>query len=165
MNKGKIGLLMLGALMFSANSFAGISSQEQKMRNEVTKCLSDIQSYANNESVNGNRTPLDVIYGTRGGAHKYCSSVAVKTRSAITAGYNQQETWEAEWQDLFAEYSAIPKADANKPNTIKLVKKLRDLAATNKLDGRHAQSKLYVYRAMMRELDKLDAILPSVEGQ
>lgn len=162
MNKSKIGLLMLGTLAFSVNAFAGISSQEQNMRNEVTKCVSDIQSYGNDPR---DKSPLWVIYGTRGGAHKYCGSVAAKTRTAITPGYNQQEAWEAEWQDLFAEYSAIPKADANQPNTLKLVKKLRDLAAANKLDGRHAQSKLYVYRAMMRELDKLDAILPSVEGK
>ena len=162
MNKSKIGLLMLGTLAFSANAFAGISSQEQNMRNEVTKCVSDIQSYGNDPR---DKSPLWVIYGTRGGAHKYCGSVAAKTRTAITPGYNQQEAWEAEWQDLFAEYSAIPKVDANQPNTLKLVKKLRDLAAANKLDGRHAQSKLYVYRAMMRELDKLDAILPSVEGK
>ncbi|QKJ59829.1 hypothetical protein [Serratia fonticola] len=162
MNKSKIGLLMLGTLAFSVNAFAGISSQEQNMRNEVTKCVSDIQSYGNDPR---DKSPLWVIYGTRGGAHKYCGSVAAKTRTAITPGYNQQEAWEAEWQDLFAEYSAIPKADANQPNTLKLVKKLRDLAAENKLDGRHAQSKLYVYRAMMRELDKLDAILPSVEGK
>lgn len=153
---------MLGTLVFSANAFAGINSQEQNMRNEVTKCVSDIQSYGNDPR---EKSPLWVIYGTRGGAHKYCGSVAAKTRTAITPGYNQQEAWEAEWQDLFAEYSAIPKADANQPNTLKLVKKLRDLAAANKLDGRHAQSKLYVYRAMMRELDKLDAILPSVEGK
>jgi hypothetical protein len=162
MNKSKIGLLMLGALVFSANAFAGISSQEQRMRNEVTKCISDIQQYGNDPRV---KSPLWVIYGTLGGAHKYCSSVAAKTRTAITPGYNQQEAWDAEWQDLFAEYSAIPKADANQPNAQKLLKKLRDLGATNKLDGRHAQSKLYVYRAMMSELDKLEAVLPSVEGQ
>lgn len=153
---------MLGALVFSANAFAGISSQEQRMRNEVTKCISDIQQYGNDPRV---KSPLWVIYGTLGGAHKYCSSVAAKTRTAITPGYNQQEAWDAEWQDLFAEYSAIPKADANQPNAQKLLKKLRDLGATNKLDGRHAQSKLYVYRAMMSELDKLEAVLPSVEGK
>lgn len=119
MNKSKIGLLMLGALVFSANAFAGISSQEQRMRNEVTKCISDIQQYGNDPRV---KSPLWVIYGTLGGAHKYCSSVAAKTRTAITPGYNQQEAWDAEWQDLFAEYSAIPKADANQPNTQKLLK-------------------------------------------
>jgi hypothetical protein len=165
MNKSKLAILMLGALVFSANSFAGtISSKEQGMRNTVTKCISDIRMNAQNGPMGG-KTILDVIYGSSGGAHKYCGSAASKTRSAITPGYNQQEKWEAEFQELYAEYTAIPKQDANKPNALNLIKKIRDLTSPNKLDGRHAQSKLYVYRAMMQEIDTLDALLPSIEGQ
>ncbi|CAM4029283.1 hypothetical protein [Serratia silvae] len=165
MNKSKLGILMLGALVFSANTFAGtISSQEQNMRNTVTKCINDIQQSEKAGPIDG-KTVLDVIYGTSEGAHKYCSSAADKTRSAITPGYNQQEQWDAEFLELFEEYGAIPKEDANKPYALNMLKKIRALAAPSKLDGRHAQSKLYVYRAMMQELDKLDALLPSIEGQ
>lgn len=156
---------MLSTLMFSAATFAGtISGQEQNMRNAVNKCIDDIQQSTPAENTGG-KTLLEVIYGSRGGAHKYCSSAANKTRSAITAKHNQQEKWEAEFSDLMAEYSAIPKEDMNKPNSVRILKKIRDLTSSNKLDGRHAQSKLYVYRAMMQELDKLDALLPSIEGQ
>ena len=165
MRNTKLGIFMLGALVLSANSFAGtINNREQSMRQTVTKCISDIQTNAKSTPRNG-KSVLDVIYGTRGGAYKYCGSAAQRTRAAILPGHNQQEKWEADFQTLFAEYSAIPKQDANKPATLSMLRKIRDLTSTYKLDGRHAQSKLYVYRAMMQELDKLDALLPSIEGR
>ncbi|MFI8417144.1 hypothetical protein ACQKDS_11940 [Serratia sp. NPDC078593] len=165
MNKNKIALLMLGAIIFSANTFAGtISSKEQAMRNTVTKCISDIQqSQAKNSQ--GEKTILDVIYGYYGGAYKFCGSAAEKTRTAIAAGHDQQEKWEAEFQDLYSEYQSIPQEDKNKPNALNIMKKIRALMVPNKLDARHAQSKLVVYRTMMQEIDKLEALLPSIEGQ
>lgn len=162
--KPAIATIAIGALILASNAFAGgISSKENTMRGALTKCISDIQNPASKISYDrSGHTPLDVTYHELGGAYKYCSSVANNTRKAITAGYDQQEKWDEEAQSLLDEYMALPNQERAQAHGMSLWKKIGPLLV--KLEGRNAQSKLVIYREMMKNLDKLDALLPSIEG-
>ncbi len=154
----------LSAFLLASNSFAGgINTKEKDLRARVIHCTSDIQNPNSKTSING-KTPFDVSYGFLGGVYKYCSSAANNTRKMITPGFNQQERWEEQYWEAFNKYMAMTSQEMHKPAGMAVWNKMRDLLSPNKLDGRHAQSKLIVYRQMMNELDKLDALLPSIEG-
>lgn len=163
-SKIAVGTIALGAFILASNAFAGgVSNKENTMRTQLAQCVSDIQNPASKLSYDvSGHTPLDVTYHALGGAYKFCSSVANNTRKTITREYNQLEKLDEEYKALFNELFALPNSERFQAHGMSLWKKMAPLNA--KLEGGHAQSKLVIYREMMKNLDKLDALLPSIEG-
>ncbi|MTD29326.1 hypothetical protein [Erwinia sorbitola] len=158
----KAGILILSTIIFSGSAFAsssfgGINSQEQKMRSLVTQCNDSIKKSLHSPVL------LDISFGALGGVQKHCGSIADKTRKLITDRHNQHEKWEAEFQELLERFNAIPVSQQHKLHAAQLVKKIRVLTAVDKLAGRSTTSRIFVYRAMMKELDQLDSLLLSID--
>ncbi|QGU89818.1 hypothetical protein [Erwinia sorbitola] len=163
MLKIKTGILMLSAVVFSGSAFADINSNEKKLRQSVQQCISNIHADSKITSPNLPKV-TKIIYDVHGGVQKYCGSIANKTRKLITAEYDQVEAWQAEYRELSKEYLAIPISDRNKPYAKNIVRKLIILLAPEKLGSTGADSKLNIYRAILKEVDNLDALLIAIDG-
>lgn len=162
MFKIKAGILMLGAVVFSGSAFAGINSNEKELRQSVLKCIHDIHGDSTITSPDLEKITT-IIYSIHGGVKKYCGSVSDKTRKTISSVYEQQEGWDAEYKELYEEYMAIPIPERNKPHARTIMRKILALMAPDKLGGMNSSNKLNTYRAMLKEVDQLDAMLMAID--